>query len=115
MNARLDPKVLQLAELLASVLFSKANDDPPQQQVESSRYVTVKLFSAMTGYTVKAVDAKRANGTWVEGEVWITALDGRVLMDMEGYEEWVEKAPASRRVKKASESNSSSTARSGRR
>ncbi|QTD90788.1 excisionase [Burkholderia anthina] len=58
----------------------------------TSRYVTVFKFCEMTGYTEEAVKSKRRDGVWLEGQLWIKAPDGRILMDIEGYEKWVETA-----------------------
>ncbi|KOO70084.1 excisionase [Stenotrophomonas maltophilia] len=53
------------------------------------RYVTLKQFEALTGYTVDATNSKIKRGDWLEGAVFIKAPDGRNLIDLEGYEEWV--------------------------
>lgn len=58
-------------------------------------YVTVEKFCDMTGYSVDAVDKKRANGIWLEGVVWFKAPDNRILMSIEGYNAWVERRPGS--------------------
>lgn len=54
------------------------------------RHVTIKKFCDLTGYTPAAVYAKKSNGTWREGEVWRQAPDGRILIDLEGFDRWVE-------------------------
>ncbi|AIO96640.1 excisionase [Burkholderia pseudomallei] len=56
------------------------------------RYVTVLKFCELTGYTEDAVKSKRRDGVWLAGQLWIKAPDGRILMDLEGYEAWVESA-----------------------
>ncbi|MBH1530622.1 excisionase [Stenotrophomonas maltophilia] len=53
------------------------------------RFVTLKQFEALTGYTVDAINSKIKRGDWLEGAVFIKAPDGRNLIDLEGYEEWV--------------------------
>lgn len=53
-------------------------------------YKTVMQFSAESGYTEAAIRAKLADGTWVKNLVWRHAPDGRVLIDVRGYEAWVE-------------------------
>jgi len=53
------------------------------------RFVTLKQFETLTGYTVDAVNSKIKRGDWLEGAVFIKAPDGRNLIDLEGYEEWV--------------------------
>lgn len=54
------------------------------------RYLTVRKFASESGYTEAAVRSKIADGTWVKYQVWRHAPDGRVLIDVEGYENWVE-------------------------
>ncbi|MDQ7280278.1 hypothetical protein O0J73_05955 [Stenotrophomonas sp. Sm6012] len=46
-------------------------------------------FEALTGYTVDATNSKIKRGDWLERAVFIKAPDGRNLIDLEGYEEWV--------------------------
>lgn len=53
------------------------------------RYVTLKQFETLTGYTVDATNSKIKRGDWLEGAVFIKAPDGRNLIDLEGYEKWV--------------------------
>ncbi|WP_414609675.1 excisionase [Stenotrophomonas pavanii] len=53
------------------------------------RFVTLKQFEALTGYTVDAINSKIKRGDWLEGAVFFKAPDGRNLIDLEGYEEWV--------------------------
>ena len=60
------------------------------------RYVTVRKFSSESGYTEAAIRAKIADGTWEKDYVWRKAPDGRVLIDVEGYEAWVEMGKPSR-------------------
>ncbi|MDB5998232.1 MAG: putative phage excisionase [Pseudomonas sp.] len=54
------------------------------------RYMTVRKFSSESGYTEAAVRSKIADGTWLEDQVWRHAPDGRVLIDVIGFEAWVE-------------------------
>lgn len=56
----------------------------------SSRYVLLNVAAQMTGYTVKAMQRKIERGDWIEGKVWIRAPDGRILVDMFGFQRWVE-------------------------
>jgi hypothetical protein len=64
---------------------------PPTAVLLPARYVRVHLFEALTGYSAKAVERKIASGVWMEGREFKRASDGHVLIDMKGYEEWVEK------------------------
>lgn len=54
------------------------------------RYLTVRKFSSDSGYTETAIRSKIADGTWRKDYVWRKAPDGRVLIDVDGYEAWVE-------------------------
>ncbi|HBP4600296.1 excisionase [Pseudomonas aeruginosa] len=54
------------------------------------RYLTVKKFASESGYTEDAVRSKIRDGIWRLGEIWKKAPDGRTLIDVEGYEAWVE-------------------------
>ncbi|MGR3967534.1 excisionase [Pseudomonas sp. 910_23] len=54
------------------------------------RYVTVRKFASESGYSEDAIRSKLRDGIWLLGEIWIKAPDGRVLIDVEGYETWVE-------------------------
>src|SRR5690348_6329963 len=53
------------------------------------RHVTIGKFCSMSGYTEDAVRSKIKRGDWLEGKVWRYAPDGRVLIDLGGYEAWV--------------------------
>ena len=58
--------------------------------VASARYVLLPLAHVLTGYSVKAIQRKIERGDWPEGKVWRHAPDGHVVVDMMGYERWVE-------------------------
>ncbi len=60
-------------------------------------YKTVKQFAAESGYSERAIYAKCSDGTWPQGEVWRKAPDGKPLISVEGYVEWVESEQASER------------------
>lgn len=53
------------------------------------RHVTIEKMSELSGYSPDAVRSKIKRGDWLEGIVWIKAPDGRILIDLEGYEKWV--------------------------
>ena len=53
-----------------------------------TRYVTIKLFSKISGYTENAIRTKISRGVWLEGQVWVRAPDGRQLISLNGYEKW---------------------------
>lgn len=58
--------------------------------VKPARYILLPLANIVTGYTVKAMQGKIQRGDWQEGKVWRRAPDGRILIDLVGYERWVE-------------------------
>jgi hypothetical protein len=53
------------------------------------RFVTIRKFHELTGYTEDATRSKIARGDWLQDQVWRKAPDGRILMDLEGFEKWV--------------------------
>ena len=59
--------------------------------VNPARYVLLPLAAVVTGYTVKAMQRKIERGDWQEDKVWRRAPDGRVLIDLVGYQRWVER------------------------
>jgi hypothetical protein len=58
--------------------------------VGTARYVLLPLANLLTGYSVKAMERKIERGDWEEGRVWKRAPDGRILIDVLGYQRWVE-------------------------
>lgn len=71
------------------------------------RYVLIPKFCAESGYTEKAVRRKIEEGAWVEGRQYRRAPDGRLMIDVEGVEKWVEgQLGPSKRDKPASGSSS---------
>lgn len=54
------------------------------------RYVQLSVAELLTGYTEKAMQSKIDTGVWLEGQVWRRAPDGRRLIDLKGFEYWVE-------------------------
>lgn len=54
------------------------------------KFVRISKFVEATGYTSKAVYQKIHTGVWVEGKHYRRAPDGNILVDMEGFEAWVE-------------------------
>ena len=69
-------------------LQPRASDVPTV--VSTSRYVLLPLANLLTGYSVKAMERKIERGDWEEGKVWKRAPDGRILIDVLGYQRWVE-------------------------
>lgn len=56
--------------------------------VAPARYVTVGLFSWVSGYSAKAIERKIEDGVWVKGSEYVIAPDGRRLIDLENYGRW---------------------------
>lgn len=57
-----------------------------------AKYVKLEKFEELTGYTPKAVHRKKEEGHWLIGRELTKAPDGNLLVDMEGYYAWVERA-----------------------
>lgn len=53
------------------------------------RWVLIKRFAALTGYTEDAVRAKIHSGVFVEGVHYRKAPDGRIAINLEVYDRWV--------------------------
>jgi hypothetical protein len=58
------------------------------------RFVLIKKFCEMSGYTDKAVRCKIQTGVWIERQHWRRAPDGHILIDVEAIEKWQEGKPA---------------------
>lgn len=55
-----------------------------------SRWVLIKRLAEITGYSEDAVRHKVKNGTWPQGRIWRKAPDGRIFVNLEEFERWVE-------------------------
>ncbi|RSF09430.1 excisionase [Achromobacter aegrifaciens] len=73
------------------------------------RFVTIPRASVLTGYTEDAIRSKIRDDIWREGKEWIRAPDDRILIDMEGYEKWVETGEVLKLPRKAASKSRSST------
>lgn len=60
-----------------------------------AKYQTIKKFAETSGYTERAIRTKISDGTWPIQQVWFRAPDGKPLISVEGYEEWVESGAVS--------------------
>jgi len=58
--------------------------------IAPARYVLLALASQLTGYSVKAMQRKIERGDWIQDKVWRHAPDGRVVIDLIGYQKWIE-------------------------
>lgn len=76
---------------------------PARVSIGHHRYVVISRAAELTGYSAKAIQRKIQDGVWPEGLMWKRAPDKRVLIDMDGYDRWVEngnpKGPGLRRAK----------------
>ena len=53
-------------------------------------YVTVKRFAELSGYTEKAVRSKISKNVFKLGKQYSYAPDGKPLINLDGFESWVE-------------------------
>lgn len=54
------------------------------------RYVLIPKFIELTCYTEKAMRMKIESGVWLQGRKYRKAPDGHVVIDLDGYERWVD-------------------------
>ena len=54
------------------------------------KYITIKKFSELTGYSENAVRAKLKKGIWVEHTHWRKAPDGRIMLSPQNIKRWIE-------------------------
>ncbi|MEO5846028.1 MAG: excisionase [Caldimonas sp.] len=67
---------------------------PAPLQIDNTQYVTIPLAAALTGYTAKAIRRKIEAGVWIEGREIRRAPDGRILVNVKAYRQWVERGRA---------------------
>ncbi len=67
---------------------------PAPLQIDNTQYVTIPLAAALTGYTAKAIRRKIETGVWIEGREIRRAPDGRILVNVKAYRQWVERGRA---------------------
>jgi hypothetical protein len=53
------------------------------------KHTTIEKFSELSGYSPHAIRSKIKRGDWLRDRVWVKAPDGRILINIEGYEKWV--------------------------
>jgi len=68
----------------------RITDDSIVIRAPLGRYVRPAVAAAATGLTVKAIERKIEDGKWIEGREYRRAPDGRIYIDMRGFEKWVE-------------------------
>lgn len=54
------------------------------------RFVTIKKFSELTGYSPDAIRSKITQGKWLLNHMYRKAPDGRILMDIEAFNDWAD-------------------------
>jgi hypothetical protein len=62
-------------------------------KIGPARFVTIELAAHLTGFTSKAIRHKIDKSVWLEGRQWVKR-DGRILIDLKGYEQWADTAAA---------------------
>lgn len=65
-------------------------DKEMNKNLMATKYVRLPLFESMSGYSEKSVRRKIEDGIWREGCEFKRAPDGHVLVNLEGFEKWVE-------------------------
>jgi len=51
----------------------------------------IKKFCELTGWTESAVQTKISRGVWLNGREYVKALDGNIVISIQGYEAWIAK------------------------
>jgi hypothetical protein len=54
------------------------------------KWVTIKRFAELSGYSEEAVRAKTKKGVWKYKVHFRKAPDGRILINIEEVEKWIE-------------------------
>jgi len=54
-----------------------------------NKYVTVKKFSELTGYSAKAIYNKIYRGDWIYLKHWTKAPDGHIILLLEPLNQWM--------------------------
>lgn len=57
--------------------------------VAPANLVLIHLAAAATGLTERAIESKIARQDWIEGKQYHRAPDGRIYIDLRGFEKWV--------------------------
>jgi hypothetical protein len=76
--------------LMSAIPGSQAANDGLSRTVvalQPARFVTIDLAEVLTGLTQAAIRTKIQRGIWLEDRQWVKR-DGRVMIDLEGYEKW---------------------------
>lgn len=62
---------------------------PQPVYLAADRYVTIRVYSAISGFTIKAIQRKIESGVWIQKREWIRAPDGHIFIDREGVQQWL--------------------------
>lgn len=55
------------------------------------RFVMIRVYALVSGFTEKAIRRKIEDGVWVENREYIRSPDGHVMIDREGVQRWLTK------------------------
>lgn len=58
--------------------------------INGLKWVKLDKYCEMSGDTRKAVHAKRNRQIWIEGQQWKKAQDGRIYINVQAVESWIE-------------------------
>ncbi len=53
-------------------------------------WITVKKMSELSGITIDAINSNRKKGYWREGIHWRKAPNGRIFININAVEKWIE-------------------------
>lgn len=62
---------------------------PPPVFLAPDRFVTIKIFAAISGFTEKAIRRKIESGVWIERREYFRSPDSHIFIDREGVQKWV--------------------------
>ena len=54
------------------------------------KFVTIEKASDLMGYSQRAIQGKRTDGIWLQDIHWVKAPDGRILINLEEIEKWIQ-------------------------
>ncbi|EMC3957069.1 excisionase [Stutzerimonas stutzeri] len=61
--------------------------------MSAPRWVLIPKAAELLGYSRTAIEHKVKNGVWSQGRIWRKARDGRIFINIEEVDKWVESAP----------------------
>lgn len=53
------------------------------------KFVTIKKFSELSGYTEKAIRNKIERGVWLKKIHWIKSPDNRIQINLDAIQDWM--------------------------